>query len=146
MSHQYNNQSIPIHPQDQQRLSHSMRPPSSPIPIDPALAIYSPSYYPYHTQQHPQVSQQLTLGPSLSPPSSQASDTMSTPPTEQMSFSGPSKRPSSAGMLDNENDSNKRRREDDGAAPSADGSEPKAKPTRGSRSVAISFRLQSLDI
>jgi hypothetical protein len=71
---------------------------------------------------------------------------MSTPPTEQLSFSGPSKRPASAGMLDNENDSNKRRREDDGAAPSVDGSEPKAKPTRGSRSVAIPFRLQSLDI
>ena len=139
MSHQYNNQSVPIHPQEQQHLSHSMRPPSSPIPIDPALAIYSPSYYPYHTQQHPQVSQQLSLVPSLSSPSSQASDAMSTPPTEQMSFSGSNKRPPSAGTLDHENDSNKRRREDDGAAPSADGSEPKAKPTRGSRSVAIPF-------
>ncbi len=145
MSHQYNNQSVPIHPQDQQHLSHSMRPASSPIPIDPALSLYSPSYYPYHTQQHPQVPQQLSLVPSLSSPSSQASDTMSTPPTEQMSFSGPNKRPHS-GTLDNDNDSSKRRREDDGAAPSVDGSEPKAKPTRGSRSVVTHFRLQSPDI
>jgi hypothetical protein len=144
MSHQYNNQSVPIHPQDQ-HLSHSMRPPSSPIPIDPALSIYSPSYYPYHTQQHPQVPQQLSLVPSLSSPSSQASDAMSTPPTEQMSFSGPSKRPASTGALENDNDS-KRRREDDGAAPSADGSEPKAKPTRGSRSVVTPFLFQSPDI
>ena len=146
MSHQYNNQSVPVHPQDQQHLSHSMRPPSSPIPIDPALSIYSPSYYPYHTQQHPQVQQQLSLVPSLSSPSSQASDTMSTPPTEQMSFSGPGKRPASTGALEHDNDSSKRRREDDGAAPSADGSEPKAKPTRGSRSVVSHLRFQSPDI
>src|SRR6266404_2131795 len=142
MPHQYNNQSLPIHPQDQQHLSHSMRPPSSPIPIDPALSLYPPSYYPYHTQQHPQGPQQLSLVPSLSSPSSQASDTMSTPPTEQMSFSGPNKRPPSTGTLDNDNDSSKRRREDDSAAPSADGSEPKAKPTRGSRSVINPFRLR----
>ena len=146
MSHQYNNQSLPIHPQDQQHLSHSMRPPSSPIPIDPALSVYSPSYYPYHSQQHPQVSQQLSAVPNLSSPSSQASDTMSTPPTEQMTFSASSKRPHSAGALDNENDSNKRRREDDGIAPSADGSEPKAKPTRGSRSVLIPLQLRPPDI
>jgi hypothetical protein len=133
MSHQYNNQSMPIHPQDQQRLSHSMQPPSSPIPIDPALALYPSSYYPYHTQQ--QVSQQLSLVPGLSSPSSQASDTMSTPPTEQVSFPGSNKRPSSS-ALDNDNDS-KRRKEEDGASPSVDGSEPKAKPTRGSRSVQI---------
>ena len=136
MSHQYNNQSMPIHPQDQQRLSHSMQPPSPPIPIDPALGLYPPSYYPYHTQQqHPQVSQQLSMVPGLSSPSSQASDTMSTPPTEQVSFSGTNKRPSSS-ALDNDNDI-KRRKEDDGASPSVDGSEPKAKPTRGSRSVEI---------
>jgi hypothetical protein len=138
MSHQYNNQSMPIHPQDQQRLSHSMQPPSSPIPIDPALALYPSSYYPYHSQQqHPQVSQQLSLVPGLSSPSSQASDTMSTPPTEQVSFSGSNKRPSSSSALDNEHDNSKRRKEDEGASPSVDGSEPKAKPTRGSRSVEI---------
>lgn len=142
MSHQYNNQSIPIHPQDQQHLSHSMHPPpSSPIPIDPALALYSPSYYPYHTQQqqHPQMSQPLSLVPGLSSPSSPASDSMSTPPTEQVSFSGSNKRPSSASALDNENDNGKRRKEDQGSTPSADPSEPKAKPTRGSRSVWDSF-------
>jgi len=138
MAHQYNNQSLPVHPQDQQHLSHSMRPPSSPpIPIDPALALYPSSYYQYHTQQHPQVSQQLPLGPGLSSPSSQASDAMSTPPTEQMPFPGSNKRPPSSSILDNDNDSNKRRKEDDGTTGSVDGSEPKVKPTRGSRSVEI---------
>jgi hypothetical protein len=144
MSHQYNNQSLPVHPQDQQHLSHSMQPPSSPpIPIDPALALYPSSYYPYHTQQHPQVSQQLPLGPGLSPPSSQASDAMSTPPTEQMPFPGSNKRPPSSSTLDNDNDSNKRRKEDDGTTGSVDGSEPKIKPTRGSRSVGT-FSLPQL--
>jgi hypothetical protein len=146
MSHQYNNnQSMPIHPQDQQRLPQSMQPPQSPpIPIDPALALYPSSYYPYHTQQqHPQVSQQLSLVPGLSSPSSQASDTMSTPPTEQVSFSGSNKRPSSS-ALDNDNDNSKRRKEDDGASPSVDGSEPKSKPTRGSRSVEVVSLLQIL--
>ncbi|KAI0256586.1 fungal-specific transcription factor domain-containing protein [Lactifluus subvellereus] len=144
MSHQYNNQSIPLHPPDQQHLSHSMQPPPSPpIPIDPALALYSPSYYQYHTQQqHPQVPQQLSLVPGLSSPSSQASDAMSTPPTEQISFSGSSKRPPSASALDNDNDSNKRRREDEGTATSVDGSEPKAKPTRGSRACTVCRRLK----
>jgi hypothetical protein len=140
MSHQYNNQSIPLHPQDQQHLSHSMQPPpSSPIPIDPALALYSPSYYPYHSQQqqHPQMPQQLSLVPGLSSPSSQASDAVSTPPTEQISFSGSTKRPPSTSTLDNDHDTSKRRREDDGTAHSVEGSEPKAKPTRGSRSVDI---------
>src|SRR6266853_6148605 len=98
MSHQYNSQSMPIHPQDQQQLSHSMQPPPSPpIPIDPALALYPSSYYPYHTQQHPQ---QLSMGPGLSSPSSQASDAMSTPPTEQLSFPGSNKRPPSSSTLD----------------------------------------------
>jgi hypothetical protein len=140
--HQFNNQSIPIHPQDQQHLSHSMQPPpTSPIPIDPALALYPPSYYPYHTQQqqHPQVSQQLSLVPGLSSPSSPASDSMSTPPTEQISFSGSNKRPSSATALDNES---KRRKEDQGSTHSADPSEPKAKPTRGSRSVGIHLQVR----
>src|SRR6266404_734008 len=89
-----------------QRLPHSMQPPPSPpIPIDPALALYPSSYYPYHTQQqHPQVSQRLPLAPGLSSPSSQASDAMSTPPTEQLSFSASNKRPSSSSALDNDNE------------------------------------------
>ena len=133
MSRQYNNQPMPIHPQDQQQLSHSMQPPTSPpIPIDPALSLYQSSYYPYHAQQHPQVSQ-LPLGPGLSSPSSQASDAMSTPPAESMPFPGSNKRPPSTGTLDNDNDNSKRRKEDDGTAASVDGGEPKAKPTRGSR-------------
>jgi hypothetical protein len=60
---------------------------------------------------------------------------MSTPPTEQVSFSGSNKRPSSSSALDHDNDNSKRRKEDDGASPSVDDSEPKSKPTRGSRSV-----------
>lgn len=140
MSRQYNNQPMPMHPQDQQHPPRSMQPPASPpIPIDPALALYPPSYYPYHTQQHPQVSQQLSMVPGLSSPSSQASDTMSTPPTEQMSFSGSNKRPTSSSTLDNDNDNFKRRKEDDSATPPADGGEPKTKPTRGSRSLKVFF-------
>jgi hypothetical protein len=69
---------------------------------------------------------------------------MSTPPTEQVSFSGSNKRPSSSSALDNDND-NKRRKEDDGASPSVDGSEPKAKPTRGSRSVELVLLTQILN-
>jgi hypothetical protein len=149
MSHQYNsNQSMPVHPQDQQHLSHSMQPPPSPpIPIDPALALYPPSYYPYQAQQHPQVSQQLSLVAGLSSPSSQASDAMSTPPAEQIAFSGSNKRPPSSSTLDNDNDNNKRRKEDDSTNPSIDGGEHKAKPTRGSRSVetvALLPRILSL--
>ncbi|KAH9048576.1 fungal-specific transcription factor domain-containing protein [Lactarius hengduanensis] len=59
-----------------------------------------------------------------------------------MSFSGPNKRPPSAGTLDNDNDSSKRRREDDSVTPAADGSEPKAKPTRGSRACTVCRRLK----
>ncbi|KAI0273517.1 fungal-specific transcription factor domain-containing protein [Gloeopeniophorella convolvens] len=143
MPPQYPNQQMPMHPPDQQHLSHSMQPPPSPpIPIDPALALYSPSYYPYHSQQHPHVPQQLSLVPSLSSPSSQASDAISTPPTDQMSYGGSGKRPSSAGMVDNDSDSRKRRRDDEGAPSSVDGSEPKAKPTRGSRACTVCRRLK----
>lgn len=60
---------------------------------------------------------------------------MSTPPTEPMPFPGSNKRPPSTSTLDNDNDNSKRRKEDDGTAASVDGSEPKAKPTRGSRSA-----------
>jgi hypothetical protein len=138
MSRRYNSQSMPLHPQDRQHLSQSMQPPSPPIPIDPALALYPTPYYSYHAQQHPQVSQQLSLVPGLSSPSSQASDAMSTPPTEPMSFSGSNKRPPSSSTLD-DHDHSKRRKEDDGSTPSMDGGEPKAKPTRGSRSDNIFF-------
>jgi len=152
MSHQYSsNQSMPVHPQDQQHLSHSMQPPSSPpIPIDPALALYPPSYYPYHAQQHPQVSQQqLSLVAGLSSPSSQASDAMSTPPAEQIAFSGSNKRPPSSSTLDNDNDNVKRRKGDDNTIPFIEGGEHKAKPTRGSRLVKIvtlSPRILSLRV
>ncbi|TFY76252.1 hypothetical protein EWM64_g7757 [Hericium alpestre] len=121
----------PHHNQHQQQQQQSMQPPPSPsIPIDPALALYPPTYYPqYHNTQMPQ---QLSLGASLSSPSSQASEAVSTPPTEQMSaFAGPSKRPASAATNDGGESSQKRMRADEDAA----GDEPKTKPTRGSRWV-----------
>ncbi|KAI0062372.1 hypothetical protein BV25DRAFT_1804016 [Artomyces pyxidatus] len=85
--------------------------------------------------------QQLSLAASLSSPSSQASDAISTPPTE--SYPGPSKRPSSANMHDSQSDSRKRRKEDDGSVgPAGDKDEPKAKPTRGSRACTVCRRLK----
>ncbi|TFY50976.1 hypothetical protein EVG20_g11227, partial [Dentipellis fragilis] len=135
---------IPMH-QDEHHLSQSMQPPQSPpIPLDPALALYPPSYYPYQTTHH-QMPQQLSLGTSLSSPSSQASDAVSTPPQEMISFAGPSKRPASANMNGDDSSSRKRAREDDeaGPSPSADSKEePKAKPTRGSRACTVCRRLK----
>ncbi|THH20910.1 hypothetical protein EW146_g561 [Bondarzewia mesenterica] len=133
-SHPYS--SMHMHQQDQ-HISHSMHPPPSPsIPIDPALALYPPSYYPQYHPQH-QIPQQLSLAASLSSPSSQASDSISTPPTEQM-LSGPVKRSSSSNA--NETDSRKRARKDDDndAGPSTEKAETKAKPTRGSRVLLAS--------
>ncbi|KAA1469252.1 hypothetical protein DENSPDRAFT_834825 [Dentipellis sp. KUC8613] len=135
---------MPIH-QDEHHLSQSMQPPQSPpIPLDPALALYPPSYYPYQATHH-QMPQQLSLGTSLSSPSSQASDAVSTPPQEMISFAGPSKRPASANMNGDDSSSRKRAREDDeaGPSPSADSKEePKAKPTRGSRACTVCRRLK----
>ena len=134
-------QPIHLHHQDHQQhqqhqhqhMSHSMQPPPSPsIPIDPALALYPPSFYPqYHTQH--QMPQQLSLAASLSSPSSQASDAISTPPTEQMSYPGPSKRPSSSNTNDADSRKRPRKDEDNEPGPSTDRGEPKAKPTRGAR-------------
>jgi len=133
--------SMPVHHQDQ-HISQSMQPPPSPsIPIDPALSLYSPSYYAYQAP-HPQFPQQLSLGANLSSPSSQASDSISTPPTEQLSFAGSSKRSSSALLNDAEDHRKRSRKNDDGGI--LDKDEPKAKPTRGSRSVLATFYLLML--
>lgn len=138
--HSYNQQHIQLL-HHEQHVPQSMQPPPSPnIPIDPALALYSPNNYysqqyqqQHHSQhQHPQ---QLSLAPSLSSPSSQASESISTPPTEQMSFAGPQKRPSSASTTDAEGRKRPRKDEEPEAGPSngAKPGEPKTKPTRGSR-------------
>ncbi|KAI0034048.1 fungal-specific transcription factor domain-containing protein [Vararia minispora EC-137] len=64
---------------------------------------------------------------------------MSTPPTEQLSFSNPHKRPSSASTTDGER---KRQRQDEAVASPTDREEPKAKSTRGSRACTVCRRLK----
>jgi hypothetical protein len=125
-------------------LSQSMPSPSStPIQIDPALALYPPYYN--HYQQHPsQLQHHLSLPPNYSSPSSQGSDTIGTPPTEIMMYPASSsnvngKRPASSNNMD----SRKKARKDDDSetqSPAAEKEEVKAKPTRGSRSV-LAFHI-----
>lgn len=120
----------------------NMPPPRSPQ-IDPSLSLYPPYYTAYQHQHQPQPHQQgmshhLSVPHNLSSPSSQGSDTIGTPPTENMSFSPPlpnGKRPSSivSGLGDS---SRKKARTDDstdGLSPSAEKDEPKPKSTRGAR-------------
>ena len=120
----------------------SMQPPSnhSPsIPIDPALALYPP----YFSQNYqaplapPHLPQHLSLPPNYSSPSSQGSDTIGTPPTEPM-YVANGKRPASTTV----GDARKKARKDDTIeehSPPADKDDGKAKSTRGSRSVLLSF-------
>ncbi|TFK72762.1 hypothetical protein BDN72DRAFT_894569 [Pluteus cervinus] len=145
---------LPLSPQDYSMAhnDHSMQPPPSPsIPIDPALALYTPYYSSY--QPHPQPShlpQHLSLPPSYSSPSSQGSDTIGTPPTEHMYPSGSGningKRPASAISNHSVNDSRKKSRKDDESeaqSPAMDKEDPpKAKPTRGSRACTVCRRLK----
>ena len=119
-------------------------PPSSvPMPIDPALSqgpLYQGQFYghyqPSPPQHHTTPSQsghisQVSLAASLSSASS-PSDAMSTPPTEQLAYASPGKRPSSAST---EGDRKRQKQEDDpSASPIDKEGAPKAKPTRGSRS------------
>ena len=119
----------------------NMPPPRSPQ-IDPALSLYPPYYTYQHQHQHlPHqhgTSNHLAVPNGLSSPSSQGSDTIGTPPTENMSYSPPApngKRPSSlvGGLGDL---SRKKARTDDstdGLSPPADKDEPKPKSTRGAR-------------
>jgi hypothetical protein len=123
-------------------IAHHMQPQPHPdsIPIDPALSMYSSTYYTYQQHPPPMMPQHHLMTASLSSPSSQGSETMGTPPMEQYSLHGTNsngKRPSSS-MTD---DSRKKaRKDDDGEGPnaSAEKDEVKAKPTRGSRSVHFS--------
>ncbi|KAH7889471.1 fungal-specific transcription factor domain-containing protein [Phlebopus sp. FC_14] len=122
-----------------------MPPPRSPQ-IDPALSLY-PSYYPYQQpQQH--MGHHLSISQNLSSPSSQGSDTIGTPPTENMPYPSSNtngKRPPSSlvgGVSDN---SRKKARTDDGTdgqSPSAEKEEPKPKSTRGSRACTVCRRLK----
>ncbi|KAL4244821.1 Protease transcriptional activator prtT [Abortiporus biennis] len=144
----YSTQPITLHHPHEHPMAHQMPAPSSPIPIDPALALYPPPYYSYQQQQPQHLApQHLTLPSSLSSPSSQGSDTIGTPPMDPMSFgSAPNmngKRPASA--LAN-NDSRKKARNDEdgeGQSPGTEkGEEVKAKPTRGSRACTVCRRLK----
>jgi hypothetical protein len=131
----------PVSPQD--HIGHHMQPPPSPgIPIDPALALYPPYNYQYGQQHH--MPHPLSLPQNYSSPSSNGSDTIGTPPADQMYGSSSSnmngKRPASV-MSTMSTDSRKKARKDDEsnpASPAAD-KEEKAKPTRGSRSVSSSY-------
>lgn len=130
--------------------SRSMQPPPPPpssastttsMPIDPSLTqapMYQGQYYghyqsPPHHHSTPSQSghhSQVSLAASLSSASS-PSDAMSTPPTEQLAFASPGKRPSSAST---EGDRKRQKQEDDPSASPVDKEgAPKAKPTRGSR-------------
>ncbi|KAF5373845.1 hypothetical protein D9758_000913 [Tetrapyrgos nigripes] len=126
-------------PQDQ---SGSMPPPSPSIPIDPALAMQYPPYYQSYAQSS-HMPPPLSMPPSYSSPSSQASDTISTPPADFVypSPNGNGKRPASA-ISSSSNDARKRsRKDDDPRSPTAE-KEEKPKPTRGSRACTVCRRLK----
>lgn len=144
----YSSQPITLHHPHEHAMAHHQHhqqhmqaPPSPSIPIDPALALYPPTYY--YQQQPPQQHmshQHLSLPANSMSPDSQGSESIGTPPIEPMSFPGGSnsngKRPSSS-MANS--DGRKKVKRDDGAdasSPAGDKQDDvKAKPTRGSRCV-----------
>ncbi|OSD08461.1 hypothetical protein PYCCODRAFT_1462684 [Trametes coccinea BRFM310] len=146
----YSTQSITLHHPHEHPMAHHMQqpPPSPPIPIDPALALYPPQYYPYPQQSHQHVMPppHLAIPANLSSPSSHGSETVGTPPNDTISFSSNAngKRPASASSVSH--DSRKRARQDDDGDPQSPtterGEEPKAKPTRGSRACTVCRRLK----
>lgn len=136
-------------PQGQQGLSPS----SSSVPIDSSLSMYGSQYYPNTQYQHrPLQPPQLNVPANLSSPSSQASETIATPPTEHRPTPGPSsmnsngKRPASPARTQSGDVRKKTRKDDDGdeaGSPGADKGDdaPKQKSTRGSRCVSPSCLL-----
>ncbi|KAI8989815.1 fungal-specific transcription factor domain-containing protein [Trametes punicea] len=148
-SSSYSTPSITLHHPHEHPMAHQMQqsPPSPPVPIDPALALYPPQYYPYpQPNQHVLPPPHLTFATSLSSPSSHGSETVGTPPNDTISFSSNAngKRPASSNSASN--DGRKRPRQDDDADPQSPtterGEEPKAKPTRGSRACTVCRRLK----
>ncbi|KAG6336922.1 hypothetical protein ID866_2160 [Astraeus odoratus] len=129
MSMHHQDQGIPQPPVN-------MHPPHS-SQIDPALSSLYP-YYPYQQQQ--QQPQHMTthhlLPASLPSPSSQGSDTVDTPPAENMSIA-----PSNANgkrlspLIGASDSSRKKARTDDRTSLSVEKDEPKPKSTRGARSI-----------
>jgi hypothetical protein len=127
---------ISMHHQDH-GIPQSNMPPARSPQIDPALSLYPPYYSYQQPQQH--IGHHLTVPQNLPSPSSQGSDTMGTPPNDNLSYSpgnSNGKRPSSSlvGAM-GESSRKKARSEDslDGHSPAADKDEPKPKTTRGSR-------------
>ncbi|KAJ8589697.1 hypothetical protein M405DRAFT_817576 [Rhizopogon salebrosus TDB-379] len=119
-------------------------PPARSPQIDPALSLFPPYYYQQPQQQH--MNQHFAVPQSLSSPSSQGSDTMGTPPTDNIPYPGEaSKRPSSSLVGAMGEGSRKKVRIDDsidGQSPAADREEPKPKSTRGSRACTVCRRLK----
>ncbi|KAK7467550.1 hypothetical protein VKT23_004603 [Stygiomarasmius scandens] len=130
-------------PQDQS-LSGSMGPPSPSIPIDPALAMYPPYYQSYpQAPQAPHMPPPLSIPPNYSSPSSQASDTIGTPPADHL-YPSPNvngKRPASV-ISNASSDARKRARKDDEPRSPTTEKEEKPKPTRGSRACTVCRRLK----
>lgn len=121
-------------------MTNSTRPPTS--PSDHNLALY-PHYF-TNGNNYTAASHQshLPISSNYSSPSSQTSDSKSTPPTDHMlPSSSNGKRPASAAF--SSNDDRKRARKDDEGSISSQTEKPeeKAKPTRGSRYVHISRRV-----
>ncbi|KAG9318732.1 hypothetical protein JVU11DRAFT_831 [Chiua virens] len=140
-----------IHHHDHGIPQPNMPPPRSPQ-IDPALSLYS-AYYPYQQQQHQPQQQPIShhlahaLPNNLPSPSSQGSDTIGTPPTENMSYSPPAtngKRPSSLVAALGDPNRKKARTDDstDGLSPAPDKDDPKPKSTRGARACTVCRRLK----
>jgi hypothetical protein len=120
------------------RLSPHRQAMPPPVPIDPALTLYPPYYQNFQAPPPAHLPHHLALAQNYSSPSSQGSDTLGTPPTEH-NYPSPNnangKRPASV-LSSSHGDSHKKlRKEEDEDAPSPK-DEPKAKSTRGSRSLA----------
>ncbi|EPS94764.1 hypothetical protein FOMPIDRAFT_1038716 [Fomitopsis schrenkii] len=116
--------------------------------------MYGSQFYP-NTQYQPRPLQppQLNVTANLSSPSSQASETIATPPTEHRPTPGPSsmnsngKRPASPARTQSGDVRKKTRKDDDGdEAGSPEGEKgddaPKQKSTRGSRACMVCRRLK----
>lgn len=136
-------------PQAQQGPSPSS---SSSVPIDPSLSMYSSQYYTNTQYQHRplQPPQQLSVSANISSPSSQASETVATSPTEHRPTPGPptmnsnGKRTASPTRTQ-PGDARKKSRKDDDGDEAGSGAEkddtPKQKSTRGSRCVLPCYAL-----
>ncbi|KAG1830484.1 hypothetical protein DFJ58DRAFT_824711 [Suillus subalutaceus] len=125
-----------MHHQDH-AIPQSNMPPARSPQIDPALSLYPPYYSYQQPQQH--INHHLTVPQNLPSPSSQGSDTIGTPPNDNLSYSpgnSNGKRPSSSLVGAMGDSSRKKARSEDsldGHSPAPDKDDSKPKTTRGSR-------------